>query len=83
LIFQVEEIELALRESRCQQTIALQSFVDLLKFFRRVVLQDAAVLLDTPGYENLFIFRHEIFKLPEFLDFKRYNFIIILRVLLN
>jgi hypothetical protein len=71
---QVEEIELALREERSQPTIALQSFIDVLKFFRRVILQDSAVLLNTPGFENLnlFIFRHEIFQSPDFNAFKEY-----------
>jgi hypothetical protein len=68
---QVEIAEDNLRSKTIQPSIALGAFLDLLKFFRTVILQDAAILLETENYKSHMVFDSEIFKCEEFLDFKR------------
>jgi hypothetical protein len=69
---QIEEVELKVSTGQFSASIALGAFLDLLKFFRRIILQDAAVLMDLPGYKAHPVFRHGIFQKEEFLVFKRY-----------
>ncbi len=52
-----------------EKTLAVEGFLNLLTYFRIIILQDAAVLIDK-FHENQ-LFQHEIFQLQEFKDFKR------------
>ena len=45
-------------------------FFEMIEYFRTVILQDAAVLTEIEGYQNHSLFKHEIFKSKEFLDYK-------------
>jgi hypothetical protein len=54
-----------------EHSISLSAFLDLLRFFRTVILEDAVILMDLPGYGDHPIFKNEIFQGPEFQAYKR------------
>ncbi len=74
---QIETIEEKMSAGLFMSSIATGAFLDTLKFFRRVLLQDAAVLLTLDEYRNHPIFQHAVFKSQEFLDFKGYRYILL------
>jgi hypothetical protein len=62
----VNEYTLAKKETE----LAGRSWLSLLKWFRSIILQDAAVLLNIESYSNHPMFDHPLFKGEEFLTFQ-------------
>ena len=52
----------------CDTNFALNGYLRLLSWFRIVILQDAAMMIDS--YEHDILFSHAIFSNPEFLSYK-------------
>ena len=69
---EIEIVEKKVIDKEYMSSIATGAFLDTLKFFRRVLLQDAAVLLTLDEYQNHPTLQHAIFKTQEFLDFQEY-----------
>ena len=46
------------------------NFFEMIEYFKTIILQDAAVLLEDEEYQNHILFQHEIFKSQEFINYK-------------
>jgi hypothetical protein len=55
-------------EIEYEKTLAVDGFINLLKYFRIVILQDAAILVD--NFPDNQLFKHDIFQCQDFKDFK-------------
>lgn len=56
-----------LDEDSCQQNFALDGFLRLLTYFREVIIQDVAVMMDNGMHP---VFNHPLFSSDEFMEFK-------------
>jgi hypothetical protein len=52
----------------CQRTLSCRGFLNLLKEMRKVILQDAVILMDK--YPRLFVWSHQVFRNPLFEVYK-------------
>ncbi len=68
---QIETIEAHIRTGDYESSISLGALLDMLRFFRKVILQDSVILMDLDDYKDHPVFQHSLFKSDEFSQFKR------------
>lgn len=61
-------LENVIRGAGCERNLAARGFLELIIYLRRVILQDAAVLIDT--YASCSVWQHPVFTSQSFREFK-------------
>jgi hypothetical protein len=60
----LEDSRQQIKDANLKTEVAGTSYLDLIEYMRKIILQDAAILCDKEEFKNLPLFQHEVFEPP-------------------